>query len=357
MVRSRVSERMPSLISEFAGLVCDLDGVVYKGPGAIEHAVEALNGSTDAGIPVMYATNNAARPAATVAEHLTELGLRTDADHVVTSAQAGAQLLAEHIPAGSVVLCVGGPGVALAASEAGLEPVTPQQRIDDPTVAERIVAVLQGYGLELTWSDLQEAAYAVRAGATWMATNTDLTIPTARGIAPGNGSAVAAVRNAAGVAPMVAGKPHPPLYVTCAQRLGVAPKRMLAIGDRLDTDIEGAHASGTPSLLVLTGVDGVVEAAGGPDVHRPTYVGLDLRTLHEPYAAAARDQDGWTCGDAHATLAAGDLTVTGDGVHAVRAALAAVWAAIDDGALDRALTDSIRDTLRGLDPRSQGGTR
>nr|WP_284283965.1 hypothetical protein [Arsenicicoccus piscis] len=198
-----------ALIDSFTGLVVDLDGVVYRGDGAVEHAVDALAGRPGSGVGVMYATNNAARPAAEVAEHLTRLGIPTRPEQVVTSAQAGAAMIAERLDEGATVLAVGGPGVALALREVNLEPVAPQDRIDDDAVADRIVGVLQGYGKELTWSDLQEAAYAVRAGALWQATNTDLTIPTGRGISPGNGSAVAAVRNAVDVDPLVAGKPYP----------------------------------------------------------------------------------------------------------------------------------------------------
>lgn len=343
-----------ALIDSFTGLVVDLDGVVYRGDGAVEHAVDALAGRPGSGVGVMYATNNAARPAAEVAEHLTRLGIPTRPEQVVTSAQAGAAMIAERLDEGATVLAVGGPGVALALREVNLEPVSPQDRIDDDAVAGRIVGVLQGYGKELTWSDLQEAAYAVRAGALWQATNTDLTIPTGRGISPGNGSAVAAVRNAVDVDPLVAGKPYPPLYELCAQRLGESVDRILAVGDRLDTDIEGAHAAGMPSLLVLTGINRLVDAAAGPAEHRPTFVARDLRALDEDYVAPTADGDAWTCGEARAELTGeGDqLALRLDGgspIEQARAALACCWTAIDDGRAPRELTEPIRATLTDLE--------
>ena len=173
------------------------------------------------------------------------------------------------------MLAVGGAGVATALREAGLRPVLPAE-----AARERVDAVLQGYGPAVTASDLAEAAYAVEGGATWVATNTDGTLPTDRGVAPGNGSLVAAVERAVGHPPhLVAGKPAPPLYLLCAQRLDLPADRVLAVGDRLDTDIEGAVAAGMDSLLVLTGVDDLRACLDAPPQRRPTWVAPDLRAL------------------------------------------------------------------------------
>lgn len=281
-----------SLESRYAAIVCDLDGVVYRGPAAVPHAVAAL---LDTPLPVIYATNNASRPPADVAGHLRELGLPCEPDSVATSSQAGARLIADRVPPASTVLAIGGPGVAVALREAGLTAVLP-----DAVDGHHVVAVLQGYGPQVTASHLAEAAYAVQAGATWVATNTDATLPTHRGVAPGNGSLVAAVQRAVGRAPdLVAGKPSAPLYLMCADRLDVPAERVLAVGDRLDTDIEGAVAAGMDSLLVLTGVDDLSACLEAPAHRRPTWVAPDLRALAadpaapgpslEALAAAVRD--------------------------------------------------------------------
>lgn len=263
-----------SLVSGYAAVVCDLDGVVYRGPAAVPGAVEALSAVT---VPVLYATNNASRAPEEVAEHLRRLGLSCEAGAVATSSQAGAWLLFERVDAGSAVLSVGGEGVALALREAGLRPVAP----DGAVAAGPLAAVLQGYGPQVRATDLAEAAYAIQAGALWVATNTDATLPTDRGVAPGNGSLVGAVANAVGRGPdVVAGKPAPPLYLLCAERLRVQPATMLAVGDRLDTDIEGAVAAGIDSLLVLTGVDDLSACLQAPARRRPTWVAPDLAALH-----------------------------------------------------------------------------
>lgn len=273
---------MSSLAERYAAVVCDLDGVVYRGPTAVEHAVEALNALT---VPVVYATNNASRTPVDVAEHLCALGVRCTPEQVVTSSDAAAWLLSDEVAAGAEVLAVGGAGVPVALEAAGFVPLRPD------AMGERAVpaAVVQGYGPAVTAADLAEAAYAVEAGARWVATNTDATLPTHRGVAPGNGSLVAAVARAVGHEPhVVAGKPYPPLYLLAAARLGVDASRVLAVGDRLDTDIDGAGRAGMDSLLVLTGVDDLESAMAAPPARRPTFVAPDLRWLHrDPDAGEA----------------------------------------------------------------------
>lgn len=257
------------LVDRYDAIVCDLDGVVYRGDPAVPHAVESLSA---AGIPMQFATNNASRPPRQVADHLRRLGLDITDDSVATSSQAAAWVLTRHLDPGAAVLAIGGEGVADALRERGFVPVT--------SVDDHPLAVVQGYGPDVSATDLAQAAYAVQRGALWMATNTDHTLPTADGYAPGNGALVLAVGAAVGRGPeLVAGKPDEPLYLMCAERLGVEPNRVLAIGDRLETDIEGAHQAGMDSLLVLTGVHGVHDALAAPVQARPTWVAADLRAL------------------------------------------------------------------------------
>jgi HAD superfamily hydrolase (TIGR01450 family) len=304
----------------YEAVVCDLDGVVYRGPTAVPHAVGVLSALD---LPVFYATNNASRPPEDVARHLRSLGLACEAGAVVTSSQAGAWLLSERVAGGSPVLAVGGPGVAAALADVGLVPVVSANAAEVPGV----VAVLQGYGAGVTASDLAEAAYAVQGGASWVATNTDATLPTDRGVAPGNGALVGAVERAVGRAPdLVAGKPAPPLYLMCAERLGVDAARVLAVGDRLDTDIEGAVAAGMDSLLVLTGVDDLRACLAAPAHRRPTHVAADLRALPGLLtgpASAGAEPDGLTAAVArvHAARDAGEPGVRVDEL-AARAGLA-----------------------------------
>ncbi|MEU3557164.1 HAD hydrolase-like protein [Streptomyces fragilis] len=308
----------------------DLDGVVYAGGEAIVHAVDSLAVARDAGMRLAYVTNNALRTPDTVAGHLTELGIPTEAGEVITSAQAVSRLVAEALPQGSRVLVVGGEGLRVALRERGLVPV--ESADDDPA------AVVQGYGgPEMAWGRFAEACYAIARGLPWFASNTDLTVPTARGIAPGNGAAVEVVRLATGAEPRVAGKPLPPMHRETVLRTGA--RRPLVVGDRLDTDIEGAFNGDVDSLLVLTGVtDGARLLAAVPE-HRPTYVDADLRGLLAPQPEVTPEGDGFRCGGWTATAGPRELSLDGDGepLDGLRALCAAAWTA---GGADACLLDT-----------------
>jgi hypothetical protein len=118
-----------------------------------------------------------------------------------------------------------------------------------------------------------------------MATNTDKTLPSPRGPLPGNGSLVAVLRTALDRDPdVVVGKPEPGLFTAAASISGA--NRALVVGDRLDTDIEGAVRAGMDSLLVLTGVNGPADLLGAPAQRRPTHVSADLSGLFAPDDAA-----------------------------------------------------------------------
>ena len=341
---SQAARAKGALVEGFDGIVCDLDGVVYRGNTAVPYAVESLASAIADGVRVVYATNNASRPPAEVAAHLHRLGLSVPDSHVVTSAQAGAHHLARRFGTGARVLAVGGPGVRLALGEAGLVAVPAQGE----SGVDPVVAVLQGYGARVAWTDLAEVAYAVQAGALWVATNVDSTLPTERGVAPGNGALVAAVRSAVDVDPIVVGKPFTPLYELSIGALGTSNDRTLAIGDRLDTDIQGAGATGIAALFVFGGVHRWADVVGAGPSARPQYVATDLRCLHASYVEPVQDLEDrswWVCGEARARVSeSGDLVVSQTGTlnERLRAALKALWAAAD---------------VRGvpIDPRSGDG--
>lgn len=263
------------------GLVCDLDGVVYRGAIACEGAVEGLATAREAGLQVLFLTNNAARLPEEVAAHLQSLGVAADAVEVLNSSQVAAAYLAQHhqVPDGRSVLAIGGPGVRAALAEQGMPLLDPADVLEHGGSGQ-VSAVVQGYGAAVGWSDLAEAAYALQDGALWVATNTDATLPAERGQAPGNGSLIAAVAHATGRTPdLVTGKPHAPAFEIALQRLGLAPDEALMIGDRLDTDIEGARRAGLSTALVLTGVHGREDVAQANEEQRPDRIAPTLVEL------------------------------------------------------------------------------
>ena len=322
--RNRPSGSATALSEAYDTALLDLDGVVYAGGEAIAHAVDSLLTARAGGMHLAYVTNNALRPPEAVAAHITELGVPTDAADVINSAQAVARLISEQVPAGSRVLVVGGDGLRVALRERGLVPV--ESADDDPA------AVVQGYGgPDLAWGRFAEACYAIARGVPWFASNTDLTIPSARGIAPGNGAAVEVVRIATGAEPQVAGKPLPPMHKETILRTGA--RKPLVVGDRLDTDIEGAFNGGVDSLLVLTGVtDGAQLVAARPE-HRPTYVDADLRGMLTGQPEVAEMDGGFGCGGWNASVRDDELALEGEGgpLDGLRALCAAAWTQAGDG--------------------------
>ncbi|MCL1900180.1 MAG: HAD hydrolase-like protein [Promicromonosporaceae bacterium] len=302
----------------------DLDGVARKGHLAIPHAAESLTAAATGGLTAIYVTNNASATPEAVAEQLTGLGFIANASSVMTSAQACAQLLAKELAPGSPVLVVGAEALREAVAEQGLSVVA--------SADERPAAVAQGFSPDLTWAHLAEAAYAVEQGARYFASNLDLSLPTARGYAPGNGALVGAVVNATGVGPVSAGKPNPEMYLLAVGRARAT--RPLVIGDRLDTDLGGARAAGLPGLHVFTGVSSARDAVLAEPHYRPSFLGADLRVLHEPHPLPWQADGGWwLCGPAKARVTGGRLELAGapSGLDTVRAACMAVWAAADGG--------------------------
>ena len=300
-------------------LLLDLDGVVYRGSAAVPHAAESLDRVRATGVRVGYITNNASRTAGTVAAQLTGLGMAATAEDVVTSPQAAVRLLAERVPAAARILVIGGIGLSSVVADAGFTVVTSAD--DDPD------AVVQGFSPEIGWKDLAEASFALAdSDRLWIATNTDWTIPVDRGLAPGNGTLVSAVHAVVGRLPVVAGKPETPLFTTAVERFDAA--RPFFVGDRLDTDIQGARAAGMPSALVLTGVDGPKQVIAAPEHARPEFLLADLRGLLEPYPLVERRGDGFRVGRSVARVSGTALEVVRPGapIDLLRAAAAAVWA-------------------------------
>lgn len=304
-------------------LLADLDGVVYKGAEAIPYAVDALNSAAATGVRVGYITNNASRSDAVVAEHLAGYGLAVRAEDVVTSPQAAMRLLREDLHEGALLLVVGGEGLVTEVQRAGFR-VT-RSADDGPD------AVVQGFAPEVSWKDLAEASFALArdadgGGIPWVATNTDWTIPVARGIAPGNGTLVSAVHTAVGILPRVAGKPEQPIFDEATERF--AARSPLFIGDRLDTDILGARRAGIRSVHVLTGIDRAKQLLAADASMRPDYILEDLRQLSEPYSLPSTKRGVTTVGKARVAIRSGRVEIDAEGgrsIDLLRAACAAIW--------------------------------
>lgn len=290
------------LTSDYDLLMFDLDGVIYVGGEAIAGVAERIVRARESGRHVAFVTNNASRTPEKVAAHLVELGVQAEAADVVTSAQAASRLLAERFP-GGVIWNLGGAGLTHALEAEGLTVVT--------SIEDEPVALVSGYGPDLRWRDVMRAAAAIRDGLPWVASNTDWSFPTTYGLAPGHGVLVRTLAEFSGVEPVVAGKPARPLLDETIRRVG--GERPLMVGDRLDTDIEGAHNAGIDSLLVLTGVSGLADLVAVTKELRPTYIAADLEGLFVAHATPTIDGDAFTLGGWRAQVDDGRLVVSGEG--------------------------------------------
>lgn len=324
----------------YDALLLDLDGVLYIGEDPVPHAAESLAACAqhyDA--KRAYITNNASRTPEQVVAVLDGVGVSASVNEVVTSAQVAAEHLASTLPQDSRVLVVGGEGLDKALVAEGLVPVR--------SLEEEPVAVVQGFHRDVGWRDLALASVAVARGIPWVASNTDMTIPTPLGIAPGNGTLVAAVATASGKAPVVVGKPQRPAIDSAIKRLGST--RPLIVGDRLDTDIEAANRVGIPSLLVMTGVTDVKTVCCAPPHQRPTFIGMDLRTLLEPYESPTTSSNLVELGKWRFAVSDGGVELVDRGelaINGLRALASACWMSAVEGVVEENVVAEAVDVVQ-----------
>jgi HAD superfamily hydrolase (TIGR01450 family) len=222
-------------------VLCDLDGVVWLSREAIPGAPAAIEHLRASGRRVLFVTNNSFSVVADQEHALAAIGIPAEGD-VVTSAQAAAFL----VQPGETALVCGGPGVVEALTGRGVH-----------TVSEGAAdAVVVGFHRDFDYERMRIASDAARRGARLIATNDDATYPTPDGPIPGGGAIVAAVSTAAGVPPVIAGKPHRPMAELVHARCGdgFSSSTAVMVGDRWSTDGLFAAALGCPFALVRSGV-------------------------------------------------------------------------------------------------------
>jgi HAD superfamily hydrolase (TIGR01450 family) len=304
------------LIDDYDAAFFDLDGVIYLGPEPVPGAVQALAEIGRRGTRVMYVTNNAARPARVVIDQLRQLGFAAESANVLTSAQVAAAMLPRELPAGAKVLVCGSANLAGLLEQAGFRIVA--------SADDRPDAVIQGYDPDLSWRRLDEATLAIQNGARWYATNDDASRPTHRGLVPGVGGQIAVVATALGGEPVTFGKPFRPMLDVAVSRTGAV--HPIFVGDRLDTDIEGAVAAGMDSMLVLSGAHGKHDLVhAGPEA-QPTYIGRDVGALLEPPRVAVVADGRAECGAQVAVARSGRIELD-HSPEGVSQQLDALWAA------------------------------
>ena len=253
-------------------LVLDMDGVLWHGSAPLPGLKDLFGALNDLGLPFILATNNATNTPEQYVQKLARFGVTVTPEQVLTSPVATVGYLKQHYPAGTTVYAVGELGLRQALTEAGFRLIGP----DEVKVQKTAPVVVGGLVREsLSYDLLAMGALLVRQGAAFVATNYDATYPSELGQLPGAGAVLSVITQATGVEPTVIGKPHAAMFEEAVRRLGTEPAETLMVGDRLETDIEGAYNVGLQTALILTGVstrDDVGEI-------KPDYVLDDLSDL------------------------------------------------------------------------------
>ena len=249
-------------------VLCDLDGVVWLAHQAIPGSVRAIASLREAGIRVVFVTNNSFSTYEEQVAALSSIGIPAEGD-IVTSAMSAATAM----KSGWRVLVCGGRGLI---EEIGRVTNDVVVAYNEPMAAGDFDAVVVGFHREFNYQVLTDALTAVRGGAVLIGSNDDPTYPTPNGPIPGGGSILAAIEKASGVTPTVTGKPYGPMAKLVRELCGdVAPEEMVMIGDRSDTDGGFAKVLGARFAMVLSGV---MDAADAVDAD---IVAADLSVVAE----------------------------------------------------------------------------
>lgn len=231
------------------GVLFDMDGVIYVGTQPLPGVQEAIDYLTSTGRTFLFVTNNASKTPEQFVERLAEMDIHVRPDQVLGSAEATATWLAQQVnhhgwQRGPVIV-MGQDGLRNALQKNGFDLTS------DPHAATYAVA---GINFKLTYEDLANVTLAIRGGAKFIGTNSDVTFPSERGPLPGAGSILALLATATGQQPLVIGKPNRGMYEQAMARLNIIPDQTLMVGDRYDTDISGATQLGLWTAGVLTGI-------------------------------------------------------------------------------------------------------
>ena len=260
-------------------LIIDMDGVLWHGTQAMPGLVEFFQALNDLDIRYILATNNASLTPEQYVTKLANMGVTVSQKQILTSGMATALYLSERVnPKETRVFVVGEDGATQPLLELGFT-LTGLYEVDNSDKPEQKGAdiVVCGKDETLSWAKLATASLNIRAGASFIGTNADTTLPTEHGVTHGNGAILAALEVATGVSPTIIGKPEPIIYQQALSLLGVSPEQTVALGDRLETDILGAVRTGIRSIMVLTGISS--EADLQESDYQPTWVMEDIRAV------------------------------------------------------------------------------
>lgn len=262
--------------SDINALIIDMDGVLWHGNQPIAGLTDFFQTLREFKIRFILATNNASSTPQQYVKKLESMGVKVELEEIMTSAMATAMYLTEHMdPKQTRVFLIGEDGAEQALLEQGFTLTGLYELNGESTKGADVV--VSGKDHMINWDKLATATLNIRAGAKFIGTNGDTTLPTERGLTHGNGAILAALEAATGVKPLIIGKPEPIMYRQAMTKLGSSLNETVAIGDKLETDILGAIRTGIRSLMVMTGVS-TEEDLKASD-YQPTWVMPDISAV------------------------------------------------------------------------------
>ena len=247
-----------------------MDGVLWHDSEPIGNLPEIFSAISKMGLQVSFATNNATKSVREFLHKLEGFGVHVEPEQIVTSANAALRYISMHYAPASKVYVLGSESLREQVREKGFV-VLDENEPDDAEV------VLVALDTHVNYLKLANAGMLIRKGAQFIATNTDATYPTPKGLMPGAGTMVAAVTAASGREPLVIGKPEPTMFEQAMEIMGTQPHETLCIGDRLETDVLGGQNAGCLTALVLGGVSTYEQAQTWQP--QPTIIAKDLSSL------------------------------------------------------------------------------
>jgi NagD protein len=263
-------------------VVLDMDGTIYKGGTLFGWTPPFLAQLRTLGIGCTFLTNNPSKSAADYLAHLAAMGIKATMPELYTSAQATIDHLRQRHADVRRIFMLGTSSMAAEFTEAGFS-LTADDPADEPD------AVVVGFDLTLTHARLGRAAWWIRQGKLFVATNPDRVCPTDQPtVLVDCGSICGALERATGRAPdVVLGKPDPEMLRAIMERHGLTPAQIVMVGDRLYTDVAMARRAGVLGVLVLTGEATASDAAEAQPL--PDLVFPSLAEFGAALAAARRN--------------------------------------------------------------------
>jgi len=256
-------------------VLLDMDGVVYVGNDPLPGVQNLLDYLEATGRQWLFVTNNSSRTPKQFIEKISKMGFRATEDHILSSALATASWLKEEYPDGARLFVIGEEGLRWALERQGFT------LVEDYTQAQIVVS---GIDFHVRYERLADATLAIHAGARYVATNSDASFPSERGEIPGTGAIIALLQTATGVTPTIIGKPNAGMFEQAMHKLGTTPATTLMVGDRYETDIEGAVRLGLATAAVLTGISPKEQFESA--ALRPSWIFPGLPELLEAFKAA-----------------------------------------------------------------------